>query len=94
MKKLAYLHLLLGCLLYPFVQAFGQKTDSVRLFGMVVYDGFSEDALDKARVAVFEADSVTVLADSLEGIWNESMSNGVKRRYFTGFEGYLPLRKV
>ena len=94
MKQFFQLLLILGCLLSPFFQAFGQKADSVRLHSMVVYDGFSEDALDKARVAVFEADSVTVLADSLEGNWNEFMSNGVKKRYFTGFEGYLPLRKV
>ena len=94
MKKLFQLLLLLGCLLYPFSPALGQKSDSVNLHGMVVYDGFTEETLDKARVSVFEADSVTVLADSLEGIWSESMSNGVTNRYFTGFLGYLPLRKV
>lgn len=94
MKKLFQLLLLLGCLLYPFSPALGQKSDSVNLHSMAVYDGFTEETLDKARVSVFEADSVTVLADSLKGTWGESMSNGVTNRYFTGFRGYLPLRKV
>lgn len=70
MKKLFQLFqllLLLGCLLYPFSPALGQKSDSVNLHSMVVYDGFTEETLDKARVSVFEADSVTVLADSLKG---------------------------
>ena len=71
-----------------------QKEDSIYVDGMTVYDGFSEDILDKAHVAVLEADSLTVLADSLRGEWWENTVNGMKVPYFAGFAGSVPAREV
>lgn len=39
--------------------------DSVFLTNGYVYDGFTEEVLEKAKVTIYDADSVTVLVDSL-----------------------------
>ena len=84
----------LALLLASLSTAMAQKEDSIYVDGMTVYDGFSEDILDKARVTVLEADSLTVLADSLRGDWWENMVNGMKVPYFAGFAGSVPAREV
>ena len=84
----------LALLLASLSTAMAQKEDSIYVDGMTVYDGFSEDILDKAHVAVLEADSLTVLADSLRGDWWENTVNGMRVPYFSGFYGNVPAREV
>lgn len=59
------------------------KTDSITIAHLKVLDAFSEQLLSKAHVVVYEADSITVLADSM--------------RYFdvSGFFAFdLPRREI
>ena len=70
--------------------------DSVFLHGGGVYDGFTEEVLEKARVTIYDADSVTVLSGSQEGGYMVSVNGntGKETRYFRGFNVLVPRRKV
>ena len=72
------------------------EDDDVYLYGGYVYDGFTEEVLEKACVTIYDADSVTVLADSLEGGYMVSVNGntGEETRYFRGFNVLVPRRKV
>ena len=93
MRKQLYSFYILILLFGLSYAAYGQS-DGIYLKNMIVYDGFTEDILDSAHVSILEADSVTVLADSLEGIWSEGTSNGVTKRFFIGFGGNVPRRDI
>lgn len=56
------------------------------------YDSYSENLLELAKVSVYEADSVTCLADSLRGIYNYASDDSGERRWLAGFCGTLPRR--
>lgn len=100
MKRLLtiYLLLLLGSL-FCTKAAEQEPTDSVFVRFIEVYDGFTEQLLDKVRVSVLEADSVTVLADSLEGGWTTRISTssfnyGEEVKDYIPYNGRVPRRDV
>lgn len=60
--------------------------DSIYLWSMNVVDGFYEKNITNARVSVYEADSVTLLCDSLPSLFR------VYDGAFLSYKGRLPLR--
>ena len=100
MKRLLTIYLLLlwGSLFCTKV-AGQEATDSVLVRFIEVYDGFTEQLLDKVRVSVLEADSVTVLADSLRGGWTTRISTssfnyGEEVKDYMPYAGSVPRRDV
>ena len=100
MKRLLTIYLLLlwGSLFCTKV-AGQEATDSVFVRFIEVYDGFTEQLLDKVCVSVLEADSVTVLADSLRGGWTTRISTssfnyGEEVKDYMPYAGSVPRRDV
>lgn len=56
------------------------------------YDSYSENILEHAKVSIYEADSVTCLADSLRGIYNYAGGDSGERSWLAGFRGTFPKR--
>ena len=88
--RTAFLHKIY-CLLYFLLlplNILAQK-DEIFIYQIKVVDGYTEKTLEKAHVSVMEADSTTLLVDSLQ------------RRYMlyddkltcVGFQGYIPRRE-
>lgn len=79
-------------LLLSFIHLKAQSTekDSIFFRGLYVYDGFSEELLENIRVSVLEADSITVLNDSLNGGFEMSEINGQLKRDYTPLWGFAP----
>ena len=94
MKK--YICLIITSVVLFFTANAQTEDDDVYLYGGYVYDGFTEEVLEKACVTIYDADSVTVLADSLEGGYMVSVNGntGEETRYFRGFNVLVPRRKV
>ena len=88
MKNIVFFILSVSC-----IPAWAQKDaqvgiDSVRLSSFNVVDGFYGTSLPQARVTVYDADSTTVLCDSLQ----KSYYKVGNKDYFRTFTGVLPLR--
>ena len=89
MKIILTFLLLLTCL--P-AQAQQTSNDSIDLWYFGVSDGFYEKEIKNARITVFEADSTTVLCDSLpKDYW---VGREPTDENFRGYKGRLPLRSV
>ena len=98
-KRIKMKHLiLLPFLFVAIVSTIKAETvnDSVLLTNGYVYDGFTEEVLEKAKVTIYDADSVTVLVDSLPPWYSKgtNWNTGVETRFFAGFSAYIPRRKV
>ena len=73
-------------------QAQQTSNDSIDLWYFGVSDGFYEKEIKNARITVFEADSTTVLCDSLpKDYW---AGREPTDENFRGYKGRLPLRSV
>lgn len=86
MKKfIIFLYILLVAIVLP---SSAQKTtnDSINLWSISVVDGFYEKSISTAKVSVYEADSVTVLCDSLPKLFRAYDGT------FLSYKGRLPLR--
>lgn len=86
MKKfIIFLYILLVAIVLP---SSAQKTtnDSINLWSINVVDGFYEKSISNAKVSVYEADSVTVLCDSLPKLFRAYDGT------FLSYKGRLPLR--
>lgn len=86
MKKFViFLYILIVAIVLP---SLAQKTtnDSINLWSINVVDGFYEKSISNAKVSVYEADSVTVLCDSLPKLFRAYDGT------FLSYKGRLPLR--
>lgn len=86
MKKFViFLYILLVAIALP---SSAQKTtnDSINLWSINVVDGFYEKSISNAKVSVYEADSVTMLCDSLPKLFRTYDGT------FLSYKGRLPLR--
>jgi len=77
-----YIVFLLLCL--PFYGK-AQKTDSLRIYGIEILDGFYEKTIRNAHVSVMEEDSVTLLVDSLSEMRGDNDS-------WSAYYGNIPRR--
>ena len=71
-----------------------KKEVEMGYIGFMPVDGFYEKPLEKAHVTAYEADSTTVLCDSLEQSWSGGWVNGVEVKEFSGFRFWGPQRAV
>lgn len=85
MKKFVLLCLLLVAITQPLIAQTVSK-DSIYLWSINVVDGFYEKSISNAKISVYEADSVTVLCDSLPKMFR------VYDGAFLSYKGRLPLR--
>ena len=92
MKKTLLFLVLLFC--FTHIKAQSSTNDSIFFRGLYVYDGFSEELLENVRVSVLEADSITVLNDSLNGGFEMSEINGQLKRDYTPLWGFAPRRNI
>lgn len=81
MKYIPSVALLLFVALFSTLDVTAQKADSIVLANLKVLDAFSEKPLSQAHVSVYEADSSTVLVDSMSYIGDAGFfAYGVPRR--------------
>lgn len=69
------------------------QTDSVLITNFKVLDGFHEEPIENVRVSILEADSTTVLLNSMEERWSTGTVNGEARKHYMGFSASVPLRE-